>query len=114
MALMDTLQVRQLFIPFQENPETKRLFLSMPSAGKSKANDSLQIWKGLTKKVKEQHKGVINFKQVRTSVITHWLKQYNLRQVQYMAGHRYISSTETYMVNQMDDLIEEIDKFHPF
>ena len=24
----------------------------------------------------------------------YWLKHYNIREVQYMAGHRYISSTE--------------------
>ena len=108
------LQARQLFIPFQEDQETKRLFLSVPAAGQQKANDSLQIWKGLTNEIRNQYKGFINFKQVRTSVITHWLKQYNLRQVQYMAGHRYISSTEAYMVNQLDDLIEDVDKYHPF
>jgi site-specific recombinase XerD len=104
---------RSELLKYQEE-ETKRLFLPVPSAGQGKANDTLQIWKGLTKEVKEQHKGFINFKQVRTSVITHWLKQYNLRQVQYMAGHRYVSSTEAYLVNQMEDLQADIDQFHPF
>jgi len=56
----------------------------------------------------------INFKQVRTSVITHWLKIHNLRQVQYMAGHRFVSSTERYLVNQTEDLQADIDLFHPF
>jgi len=68
---------------------------------------------GLTNEIKSKNKQFINFKQVRTSVITHWLKQYNLRQVQYMAGHRYISSTEAYLVNQMEDLQADIDQFHP-
>lgn len=94
--------------------ETNRLFLPVPTAGQQKANESLQIWKGLTKEIKAQQKAFINFKQVRTSVITHWLRQYNLRQVQYMAGHRYISSTESYLVNQTEDLQSDIDKFHPF
>lgn len=96
--------------------ETKRLFLAVPSAGKTKAsgNGNLQIWKGLSKELKNQQTKFINFKQVRTSVITHWLKQYNLRQVQYMAGHRYISSTESYLVNQTEDLKADIDAFHPF
>ncbi len=52
-------------------------------------------------------------KQLRTSVITHWLKNYNLREVQYMAGHRYVSSTEAYQINDLDDLIEDIGKYHP-
>jgi len=114
MDLMEyALQVRQLFIPYQENQETKRLFLSVPGAGQKKANDSLQIWKGLTHEIKALNPKLINFKQVRTSVITKWLKQYNLREVQYMAGHRYVSSTEAYLANQMEDLQTDIDKFHP-
>lgn len=51
--------------------------------------------------------------QIRASVITHWLKNNNLRQTQYMAGHRYVSSTESYLVNDLDDLQEDINKFHP-
>ena len=51
--------------------------------------------------------------QIRASVITHWLKNHNLRQVQYMAGHRYVSSTEAYLVNDLDDLAEDITKYHP-
>jgi len=47
-------------------------------------------------------------------VITHWLKLHNLRKVQYMAGHRYISSTESYKANNLDGLKEDIAKFHPF
>jgi len=115
MELMEyALQTRQMFIPYQEDENTKRLFLSVPSAGKKEANDTLQIFKGLTNEIKNTNPKIINFKQVRTSVITHWLKQYNLRQVQYMAGHRYVSSTEAYLVNQMEDLQADIDKFHPF
>ena len=105
---------RTELLKYQES-ETNLLFLAVPTAGKEKAtgNGNLQIWKGLTKEIKAQQKTFINFKQVRTSVITHWLKQYNLRQVQYMAGHRYISSTEAYLVNQTEDLQSDIDKFHP-
>jgi integrase/recombinase XerD len=47
-------------------------------------------------------------------VTTHWLKQYNLREVQYMAGHRYVRLAEAYMVNQMEDLRADIDQFYPF
>ena len=95
---------------------TDLLFLSVPSAGKDKAagEGKLQIWKSLTKEIKEQHSDFINFKQVRTSVITHWLKQYNLRQVQDMAGHRYVSSTEAYLVNNTEDLQKDVDQYHPF
>lgn len=50
---------------------------------------------------------------IRTSVITNWLKLHNLRKVQYMAGHRYISSTEAYQVNNIDELKEDVNKYHP-
>jgi integrase/recombinase XerD len=39
---------------------------------------------------------VKNLKQIRASVITYWLKVHNLRKAQYLAGHRYVSSTEAY------------------
>lgn len=105
--------IRAELLKYQEE-ETKRLFLPTPPAGRTKSySNTLGVWKGLTNEIKDQHKGFKNFKQVRTSVITHWLKQYNLRQVQYMAGHRYVSSTEGYLVNQMEDLQADIDQYHP-
>ncbi len=96
--------------------DTNNLFISSPPVGKnySSRTDIKEIWKRLSQEIKIQDKGFINFKQVRTSVITHWLKQFNLRQVQYMAGHRYVSSTEGYLVNQVEDLQADIDEFYPF
>lgn len=67
----------------------------------------------LMRSVRMQNAKVKSAKQIRASVITHWLKRYNLREVQYMAGHRYVSSTEGYLINDMDDLQEDINKFHP-
>jgi integrase/recombinase XerD len=29
-----------------------------------------------------------------------------------LAGHRYISSTESYLQNDMEELIEEINQYH--
>jgi integrase/recombinase XerD len=54
-----------------------------------------------------------NLNQIRASVITKWLKIYNLREVQYRAGHKYISSTESYLQNDMEGLQEEINMYHP-
>lgn len=51
--------------------------------------------------------------QIRASVITKWLKTYNLREAQHLAGHRYISSTERYLQNDLEGLQEEINQFHP-
>ena len=67
----------------------------------------------LMEKLQNLNHKVTSTKQIRASVITHWLKLYNLRQVQYMAGHRFVSSTEGYLINDLDDLQEEITKYHP-
>lgn len=56
---------------------------------------------------------LLNAKQIRASVITKWLKMHNLRQVQYLAGHRYISSTEGYLQNDLEGLKEEINQYQP-
>lgn len=63
--------------------------------------------------LKEQFKTLKNTKQIRASVITKWLKQYNLRETQYLAGHRYISTTESYQKNDVEGLAEEINMYHP-
>jgi site-specific recombinase XerD len=98
------------------NPnKTELYFLPTPAAGKKAItdNDGINIWKRLSEEIRNTNKKFINFKQVRTSVITHWLKQYNLRQVQYMAGHRYVSSTEAYQANNIEELQDDIKKYHP-
>jgi hypothetical protein len=67
----------------------------------------------LIKTLSGHNPSITSLQQLRTCVITHWLKTHNLRQVQYMAGHRFVSSTEAYLVNDLDDLMEDIGKFHP-
>lgn len=54
-----------------------------------------------------------NGKQVRQSVITEWLKEKDLRTVQYMAGHRYVSSTERYRSYNLQDLEAALTQHHP-
>ena len=67
----------------------------------------------LMKAAKRLHPKIKNSKQIRASVITHWLKIHNIRQVQYMTGHRYISSTERYRTDLLETLQEQIDELHP-
>jgi len=67
----------------------------------------------IIKKLKKYNQKAENIKQVRASVITNWLDQYNLRQVQYLAGHRYISSTERYVQDDLENLHEIVNNFHP-
>ena len=102
-----TLKTRQEILNLN-NKTSESLFVS---AGES--NEFRSIINKLIKKLNKQSSKVTSVLQIRTSVITHWLKTHNLRQVQHMAGHRYVSSTEAYFVNDLDDLQEDITKFHP-
>ncbi|MEL4309159.1 tyrosine-type recombinase/integrase [Joostella sp. CR20] len=67
----------------------------------------------IIKKLKKCNQKAENIKQIRASVITNWLGQYNLRKVQYLAGHRYISSTERYLQDDLESLHEMVNNFHP-
>jgi integrase/recombinase XerD len=67
----------------------------------------------LFKDVRKINPEITTPQQIRLSVISHWLKNYNLRQVQYMAGHKHVSSTERYLINNLEDLQHQLDKFHP-
>jgi len=102
--------------------ESDLLFLASLDVGKGEKKkvfkETLKLSVGtffnLSKQVKVIDKQFFNFKQVRASVITNWLKTEGLRKTQYLAGHRYISSTEAYICNDLDGLIDDINKLHPF
>ena len=55
----------------------------------------------------------INLRQIRRSVIAQWVKRYNLRQAQYKAGHRSVYTTEQYQLESIEELIEQVSKYHP-
>lgn len=55
----------------------------------------------------------INGPHIRASVIMNWLKLYNIRQVQYMTGHKQISSTERYKEEDVHDLQKQLELYHP-
>ncbi len=67
----------------------------------------------LFKQVQEKMPELLHPKQIRISVITHWLREHNLRQVQYMAGHKHVSSTERYKLGNLAGLQSKLEKFHP-
>lgn len=87
---------------------TQRLITN--SKGESNIQGILQL---LTNKLKSKHEYFESVKQVRASVITRWVKTLNLREAQYRAGHRFVSSTEKYKVNDLEELEDEIERFHP-
>ncbi len=101
------LQLRKEILSISEE-ETDQLFVS-PKGGKDQSN---YVY-ALMRELKRQNKQVENAQQLRTSVIVKWLRQYNLREVQYRAGHRYVSSTENYLANETEVLSEQVNQYHP-
>lgn len=67
----------------------------------------------LSMKLREQVKHYVNVDQLRASVITEWLKEKDVRIVQYMAGHKKVKSTEQYRTGQLEDLQISLDQYHP-
>lgn len=106
--MMDYINETRKLIMAISGKETDQLFTSL-GGGENFSNITdklLRALKKIDKRVKET-------KQLRGSVITNWLKVHNVRKVQYMAGHRYVSSTESYQANNMDDLKEDVNRYHP-
>ena len=91
------------------DPSTQELFLNLGDS-----NNRQNMMQMLLAHLKQMNGKVKTLEQLRASVIVHWLKLYNLRKVQVMAGHRYIGSTEAYKANDLDDLKEDIRNYHPF
>lgn len=71
------------------------------------------ITQGILKTLRQINSRIKNLDQIRASVITKWLREHDLRKVQYLSGHKYVSSTENYKANVIDELQEDIRKFHP-
>jgi integrase/recombinase XerD len=67
----------------------------------------------LFQSIRKTNPEIRSAKQIRASMITYWLKNHNLRQVQYFAGHKYVSSTERYQTNNLDKLQDRLEKLHP-
>ena len=74
----------------------------------------------IVEQAKKKHPEIIDSRQIRTSVIMNWLKTNNpsgaghcIRQVQYMAGHKSIRSTEQYRNHDLTDLTKQLELFHP-
>ncbi|MEM9681170.1 MAG: phage integrase N-terminal SAM-like domain-containing protein [Bacteroidota bacterium] len=64
-------------------------------------------------RLEKLHPKIMNAKQIRASVLAHWLKEKDVREVQYMAGHRYVSSTEQYDLYRYEALKHSLQQFHP-
>lgn len=67
----------------------------------------------LNKQLRKRYPRYKNLMHIRSSVIALWIEQKNIIEVQYMAGHNNINSTERYKRVSMQDLKKSLDQFHP-
>lgn len=109
--IMDMMEYTHQIRPeLLEQNTTENNLLIVSTGGSPKLHNTLAP---LMKKLRKIEPQLTNAKQIRASVITRWLKQYDLRETQYRAGHRYISSTEAYQQNDVTELQISIDTIHP-
>ncbi len=67
----------------------------------------------LVQQLKKQYPDIENPRHIRSSVIMNRLKTTHIRQVQYMCGHKRVSSTERYQKEDLQDLAQQLNKYHP-
>ena len=114
-------EIRPLIIKGIENPKPARkpdkinnerinnqLFISINGSEDIK-NSLLHLFR----EIKKINPVIVSAIKIRQSVITYWLRTMNLRQVQYMAGHKYVSSTERYQRSNLENLQNKLEKYHP-
>jgi len=89
------------------------IFLSHPVRADASDRNISNRMRHMIQQLQKLNPKIINANQIRNSVITGWLQRYHLRQVQYMAGHKYVSSTQRYQVLSTDDWQGELEKHHP-
>lgn len=90
------------------NKSLKSLFLTSES---SIGNETVCI---ILRKIQEDFKPrILNPVKVRQSVIANKLKYHDLRVVQAFSGHKTTSSLQRYQQNNIEQLKESINKYHP-
>jgi integrase len=88
--------------------QTDRLIFSI---GGSESNGNMLS--KMKKAIRKIEPSFTTMAKIRASVIANWTRKYDPIRVMNMAGHRYVSSTEYYMVGDNETLRDELDKIHP-
>ena len=86
----------------------RQLFFS--ESGSCQLKNSL---KHLFVGVEKLHTKVSSAKVIRSVVIGNWLRLHDVRRVQYMVGHKYVSSTEKYDLVNIEELEKGLENYHP-
>jgi len=110
---LEAVQVVELQHYLADNRLKAGALLAGQKKGFTSANNIINQVNSIMRQLRRLNPKVQNAQQLRSSVITGWLKQYNLRQVQYMAGHKYVSSTQRYQLSALEDLQRSVRQHHP-
>jgi integrase/recombinase XerD len=106
-------QVMELQDYLQANRFKEGIFLARPVRVDASPRNISNRMRHMIVQLQKLNPKITSANQIRGSVITFWLQRYHLRQVQYMAGHKYVSSTQRYRVLNADDWQSELQKYHP-
>lgn len=106
----DLMHYEKEIIPILHQRVQVNQYKLFPTGNKTKFTSITGV---IIKKLKLYNSKVESIKQIRASVITNWLKNNNVRRVQFLAGHKRIMSTEFYKKDHIEKLQNMIDKFHP-
>jgi len=110
---LEAVQVVDLQRYLADNRFKAGTLLAGQKKGFISANNIINQVNSIMRQLRQLNPKVQNAQQLRSSVIAGWLKQYNLRQVQYMAGHKYVSSTQRYQLSDLEDLQRSLRRHHP-
>ncbi|SEC57164.1 integrase/recombinase XerD [Tenacibaculum sp. MAR_2009_124] len=83
MEFMEYINAVRSEILERTDKETEQLLLPM-----GKSSNLHGVLAKITKELKAINNSFTDIKQLRTSIIISWLKNYSLRKVQYLAGHK--------------------------
>lgn len=87
---------------------TNRLFFSCGEASNMEGTSARML-----KRIKTQFHYIRDFKQLKQSRMAIWVKEYGLRQAQYLGGYRYVTSVQRYDFKSIDNLQQKLLYSHP-
>jgi len=82
-------------------------------ASSGASNEVSSVLDKINNELKKQFTFFKSLDHLRQSVITYWTKAYEIRKAQVLAGHKKVRSTERYRVDNLEELQESLNKFHP-
>jgi integrase/recombinase XerD len=100
--------IRPKLLKQSDHAKGDRLFFTY--ANGQTVNETI---KKLLIELRKRNPELTSFNQIRGSVIYNWMKEKQIREVQYMAGHNSLTSTQRYQDVNMQDLHASLNEFHP-